>query len=210
MKLLHLYHDIMNLYGEYANVLAAERALQQKGIDCTVDRLSFPEELSLKDYDFVYIGSGTERNRNVVMEDLQRFRGEIESYIDSGRILLMTGNAFEMLGKRITDANGKVHEGLGLFDFTVTEQNKTRITGDAVFHGDFTDKPIVGFINKCSQISGITQPLFRVETGFGNQEGEMKEGIRKNNFFGTHLIGPLLMRNPFLADLGAALLQHSA
>ena len=47
MKLLHLYHDIMNLYGEYANVLAAERALQQKGIDCTVDRLSFPEELSL-------------------------------------------------------------------------------------------------------------------------------------------------------------------
>ena len=206
MKILHLYHDIMNLYGEYANVAAMQRILVNSGTDCTVDRLTFGDNAVLEDYSFIYMGSGTERNRNVVMEDFSRYKVSLKKYIDSGKVLLMTGNSFEMLGASITDAKGQKHEGIGLFDFTVTEQSRTRNTADAVFKAEFSDKPLVGFINKCSEINGITEPLFEVMMGLGNTAEDKREGIRLNNFFGTHLTGPVLIKNPFFLEYMAGLI----
>ena len=165
MKILHLYYDIMNLYGDYANVRAMERMMLKNGIECSVDRLSFNDKAVLSDYDFIYIGSGTERNRNVVCEDMKKYRDELKDCIDSGKVILMTGNSFEMLGKSITGAGGDAAEGLGIFEFTVSEQKKTRNTADAVFTADFLDRELVGFINKCSEIEGIDKPLPTLTTG---------------------------------------------
>lgn len=196
MKLLHLYYDIMNLYGDYANIKAVERILEKSGIDCTTDRMSFADKAVLADYDFVFVGSGTERNRNVVCEDMRKYSDDLRSYIDSGKVLLMTGNSFEMLGKSITDPKGSTAEGLGIFDFTVSEQNRTRNTADAIFSAEFSDRELVGFINKCSEIQGIEEPLFTVKMGLGNSGDSKSEGIRHKNFFGTHLTGPVLIKNP--------------
>ena len=197
MKILHLYHDIMNLYGDYANIRALNRILSASGIECTVDRISFGENAIIEDYDIIYVGSGTERNQKVVLEDMKKYRVSLREYIDSGKTMLMTGNSFEMLGKSIHDAFGMEYEGLGFFDFTVTEQNKIRNTADAILTADFIEKPLVGFINKCSEIEGITSPLFDVKMGLGNKKDDTKEGIRINNFFGTHLTGPVLIKNPY-------------
>ena len=54
MKLLHLYYDIMNLYGEYANISAMERILIKSGIECQTDRLSMGDNAELSEYDFIY------------------------------------------------------------------------------------------------------------------------------------------------------------
>lgn len=198
MKILHLYHDIMNLYGDYANIVAMQKLAAHNGVDVTVDRRTIGDEVCLSDYDFIYIGSGTERNMKVVLEDLRRLKGELEACVADGMIILLTGNAFEMLGSRITDGNGTAYEGLGIFDFTVTEQNQTRLVGDAVFDCDFLDSPAVGFINKCSAVAGAGEPLFTVRMGLGNAEGDRAEGVRRNNLFGTHLTGPMLVKNPHL------------
>lgn len=197
MKILHLYHDIMNLYGDYANIRALERIFRISSVECTIDRISFGENAILNDYDMIYIGSGTERNQKVVLEDIRKYRVSLKEFIDNGKTVLMTGNSFEMLGKSITDADGNGYEGLGIFDFTTTEQNKVRNTADAIFTAEFSDKPLVGFINKCSEIDGITAPLFDVKMGLGNKKDDTKEGIRVNNFFGTHLTGPVLIKNPY-------------
>ena len=198
MKLLHLYDDIMNLYGDYANVAALRRILENSGETVTVDKVSLGAWADLTDYDFVYIGSGTEENQKLVMEDLARYRGSLKAFIQNGKTALLTGNAFEMLGKSVTDSEGKVHEGLGLYDFTVTEQSKTRVTGDVIYGADFLDKPLVGFVNKCSEIQGIKDSLFTVKMGLGDFEGTKAEGIRDRNLFGTHLTGPALIKNPHL------------
>ncbi len=205
MKILHLYYDIMNLYGDYANVSAMQRILEKSGEDCTVDRLSLGDNAVLSDYSFIFIGSGTERNRNVVMDDFHKYKVALKDYINSGKVLLMTGNSFEMLGSLITDAKGEKHEGLGIFNFTVTEQSKTRNTSDAIFKAEFSDKPLVGFVNKCSEIEGITDTIFEVVMGLGNNADDKHEGIRLNNFFGTHLTGPVLMKNPFFLEYMASL-----
>ena len=127
-------------------------------------------------------------------------------------------NAFEILGKTITDAKGKEYQGLGIFDFTVVEQERVRNTADAIFslleqEDNAEDakklngkRELVGFINKCSTIKGITTPMFEVKMGLGNENKGKTEGIVYKNFFGTHLTGPMLIKNPyFLQDLASKL-----
>lgn len=197
MKILHLYHDIMNLYGEYANVAALKRMLEKNDVPCEVDTLSVNDRLQLQDYDFIYVGSGTESNQKYILEHLKNYKDDLKTCVEAGKFFLMTGNSFEILGKEITDAKGKKYEGLGFFDFTVTEQEKNRDTADAIFIMDGHDKPLVGFINKCSTVNGIDTPLFRVKMGLGNETKGDTEGIRYKNFYGTHLTGPILIKNPY-------------
>ena len=197
MKILHLYHDIMNLYGEYANVAAMQRMLEKNNISCEVDKLSVNDTLQLMDYDFIYVGSGTESNQKYVLEHLMSYKDELKEYIEAGKMLLMTGNSFEILGKTLKDAKEKVYEGLGFFDFSVKEQERTRNTADAIFMMEGQENPLVGFINKCSTIEGINMPLFQVKMGLGNEAKGTTEGIRYKNFYGTHLTGPILIKNPY-------------
>lgn len=197
MKILHLYHDIMNLYGEYANVAAMQRMMEKNNVPCEIDKLSVNDKLSIKEYDFIYVGSGTESNQKYVLEHLMSYKDELKEYIEAGKMLLMTGNSFEILGKTLKDAKEKVYEGLGFFDFSVKEQERTRNTADAIFMMEGQEKPLVGFINKCSTMEGINMPLFQVKMGLGNEAKGTTEGIRYKNFYGTHLTGPILIKNPY-------------
>ncbi len=205
MKILHLYYDIMNLYGEYANVSALERIIENSGENAEIDRLTLGDNADINSYDFIYIGSGTEDNQKLVLKDFAKYKESLSQFIDSNKPVLFTGNSFEMLGSTITDCDGNVYEGLGLFDFKVVEQNKRRVTADIVYTADFLEKPIVGFVNKCSEIEGIDKPLFQVKNGIGDNSHSKCEGIRSNNFFGTHVTGPVLIKNPhflvYIAEL---------
>ena len=209
MKVLHYYHDIMNLYGDYANVLALQDMLTRAGEEVVIEKKTIGEAVRLSEYAFIYIGSGTERNQKVVLEDLRLHSDELREYIESRKPVLMTGNSFEMLGKTLTDCSGKVYQGLALMDFTSTEQNKTRNTSDAILTADFLERPLVGFINKCSTISGVITPLFTVKMGLGNQANDQYEGVRLKNLFGSHLTGPVLMKNPeFLVYITSLLTKN--
>ena len=196
----------MNLYGEYANVAALKRVLEKNNVAWEEDTLSVNDTLQLSDYDFIYVGSGTESNQKYVLEHLKNYREDLKAYLEAGKMLLMTGNAFEIMGKEIVDAKGKKYQGLGLFDFTVAEQERSRTTADAIFNFEGSDRPLVGFVNKCSTITGIETPLFQVKMGLGNENKGNTEGIRYKKFYGTHLTGPLFIKNPyFLISLASDL-----
>ena len=206
MKILHLYHDIMNLYGEYANVAALKRMLEKNDVICEIDKLSVNDELQLMDYDFIYVGSGTENNQKYILEHLKNYKEDLKVYMEAGKFLLMTGNSFEIMGKELKSAKGKKYTGMQLFDFSVTEQEKTRDTADAIFIQENKERALVGFVNKCSTIHGIKTPLFQVKMGLGNEKSGQSEGIRYKNFYGTHLTGPILIKNPyFLMELASDL-----
>ncbi len=195
MKILHLYHDLMNLYGDYANISAFCRILEVNSIEYTLDKKSLGDEITISDYDLIYIGSGSEENQKLALAHLKDYRDELADYIEKEKFILLTGNSFEMLGSKITSFLGEF-EGLGLFAFETAEQNKTRTTDDSVVIFPEGDMPLVGFINKCSEISGIDSPLFNVEMGLSNCKDTKTEGIKYKNLFGTHLTGPLFVKNP--------------
>lgn len=210
MKILHLYHDIMNLYGEYGNVLALSRILEKSGVDCQIDKFTLGDNADFAKYDFIYIGSGTENSQKLVLEDFKKYTAQLKNAIEDKKVMLFTGNSFEMLGKSITDCNGKVYEGLSIFDFTVTEQNKRRVTGDVIYLADFCTKPLVGFVNKCSEITGIETPLFDVKMGLSDNSNNKNEGVHYNNLFGTHLTGPALVKNPYFLEYIAGLISKES
>lgn len=194
MRILHLYHDLMNLYGEYANISALAKILEENSVDYTVDKKSLEDEVEINEYDFVFIGAGSEENQKVALAHLLKIKDDVLKFIDSGKVFLATGNAFEMFGKKIETPSGE-YTGLEIFDFVTVRQDKKRITADAIFKfGE--EMKLVGFINKSGWTYGVETPLFKVLMGLGNNEESGVEGVVKNNFFGTQLTGPILVKNP--------------
>jgi CobQ-like glutamine amidotransferase family enzyme len=144
----------------------------------------------------LYIGCGTERASIRALEALADSRHVIEEYYHSGAIILATGNSFDLFGKEIVDDRDGTYPGLGLFDYTVKRTHKKRFLGDAVLSCYAFFGKVIGFVNKCSTVSGVETPLFRAEMGYGNDNESSDEGLFSGGFIGTSLIGPVLVRNP--------------
>ncbi len=200
MKILHLFDDLMNLYGEYANVLVLERALSELGIDTEIHTLRLGEKKDISGYDLYYMGAGTERKQKLALAELKPYTDVLKQAKAEGRVILFTGNAFTLLGESIVDAKGQTYEALGLLPFQSTEGSR-RILGDCYGSCSLVQESIVGFMNKCSKITGISTPLFQLQMGFGNDKDNGPEGIVDGNCFGTHLAGPILTKNPALLKL---------
>ncbi len=199
INILHLYHDLLNLYGENGNVRMMAKHLRDQNIEVTVRSSEIGEEINFSDYDFVYIGSGTEKNQLVALEDLLRYEDDLKLALDQGLVMLATGNSFEIFGQYINDMDGTIIEGLKIFDFHSKRCND-RVTSDIIYRADFLEKDIVGFVNKMSCTYDIDNYLFDVKFGVGANDDSKSEGVRVNNFFGTYTIGPILFRNPFFME----------
>lgn len=197
IKILHLFDDAMSLYGEYANVLILERYLSEQGHSVHVERLHLHEKKDISDYDFYFMGAGTERKQKLALAQLKQYGDVLKTAYKKGKVMLFTGNSFELLGRSVTDAEGKCHDGLGIFTFETTEGN-SRIVGDCLGSCELFSAPVVGFMNKCSKTTGIDKPLFRLQMGFGNEAQKGSEGLQDKNLFATHLTGPVLVKNPSL------------
>ena len=201
LNIIHLYPDMMNLYGEYANLAVLRRHLEALGVAVTVRPVTCEDEPDFNGADFIYMGAGTERAQKYALEKLLPYVDGLKAAIGAGAVVLFTGNAMETLGQSVTDAKGKVWPALGLADFTTVETDR-RDPVDVIAHTPLLDKPVVGFMNKGSVTSGITAPLFdRLTLGFGNEADKGAEGYVSGNVLATHLTGPLLVKNPHVTDL---------
>ena len=198
IRILFLYHDLMNLYGDNGNIRVLERYLRDQGCEVKTDRRSLNDVFNLRDYDFIYCGCGTERNRNEALKDLLKHQNELAESYEKGTVILFTGISWQMLGKHIVTADNQKLDGIGLFDFTVTEQSKKRYTGDVLSRTDMFEEIFVGFINRCSRVEGLDEPFMKIEKVIGNIP-DKTDGIHRKNLFGISLNGPVLVKNPHFA-----------
>lgn len=202
LTILHLYPDCMSLYGEYANVAVLRRHLEAMGVGVTVETALFEDAPDFEKADFIYMGAGTERTQKAALTALLPHKAALKAAIDRGAVLLFTGNAMELLGASITEEeSGKAWPCLGFGEFTTLETGY-RAPEDVVARTSLWGSFVVGFMNKCSEIYGVTTPLFeQVERGPGNAgDGGPEEGYVDGNVFATHLTGPILVKNPDFVD----------
>lgn len=194
IKILHLYADLLNLYGEYGNVTILKKHLEDQNEEVVIDKKGLDEDIDFSQYDFIYIGSGLESNLKVALKDIKRNKNNLLKAIDDNKCILFTGGAYELLANKIDD-----EEGLGIIDMEVKHLDR-RISGDVVMsHPEFGE--LVGFINKSFTISmhqkGTFEYIFKDE---GLVSEKDSEGYQKNNLLATQLIGPLLVKNPAILN----------
>ena len=184
IKIMHLYYDIMNLYGENGNIKAIEHHLNTRKINYQLDKKSIHDDIDFLSYDLVYLGSSTENNQKIVLKHILNYKEDIKKYINNNKTLIATGNALDLFGNYI-ESNNKKFQALGIFQFSTKELEK-RIVNDISIDN------IQGFYNSGSQISNFNKPMFNKK--------KFKDGYREKNFYGTKLLGPLLVRNEWLLN----------
>jgi len=208
IKLLHLYPEAMSLYGEYANITLLSRYLTWRGAEVEIRTVSCDEAPDFTGADLIYMGAGTERTQKAALGWLTPYKDALKGAADHS-LVLFTGNAMELLGATVTDQKGTAHAGLGFGGFATVETDK-RVPHDAIAKTGLFPEPVVGFMNKCSRTSGVEEPLFEAMTmGMGNEQERGPEGFRHGNVIGTHITGPVLVKNPaFLAWIAERILAN--
>lgn len=208
IKLLHLYPEAMSLYGEYANLTLLSRYLTWRGAEVEIRTVGCDEAPDFTGADLIYMGAGTERTQKAALGWLTPYRDALKGAADHS-LVLFTGNAMELLGASVTDQKGTAHAGLGFGGFATVETDK-RVPHDAIAKIGLFPEPVVGFMNKCSRTSGVEEPLFEAMTmGMGNEQERGPEGFRHGNVVGTHITGPVLVKNPaFLAWIAERILAN--
>jgi hypothetical protein len=209
LKILHLYHDLMNLYGDWANAAVLARELTARSLVAVIDKKSVGDDVDFDIYDFVYIGSGTERSQYACMRDINRYKDALTARITDGMHVLATGNSHELFGRSVTEADGERYDTLGLLDFE-TIRDGARVTGDCVYKASFMPEKLIGFVNRAGrgQEGTVDRPFF-AELGPGANDATSTEGIHYKNLIGTYMTGPVLVRNPPLLKLLTDILTSS-
>jgi len=213
IRLVHLYPDLMSVYGDRGNVLTLVRRAEWRGIAVDVHERSLGDALDPDDVDLVFFGGGQDREQAVVSPDFLLQKGEaVRQAVEDGAALLSVCGGYQLLGRSYTTVDGQELPGAGLFDIRSVPGPRRHI-GNVLIetHLDNEPRTLVGFENHSGRtfLGRGVKPLGRALVGAGNNGEDGTEGAVYKNAVGCYLHGSLLPKNPWLADrLLAAALSH--
>lgn len=202
IRIAHLYPDMLNLYGDRGNIIALTERMKARGIEVKTDAITMGKSFNADDYDILFIGGGQDFEQDVLLDDLKKGKDiEISKAINNGTAMLAICGGYQMLGKYYKTYDGKMLEYMGALDF-YTEGKQERMIGNYAFKTK-EGIEVVGFENHSGRTylgSGV-EPFGKMIKGYGNNGEDGTEGVRFKNTFGTYSHGPILPKNPQIADL---------
>ena len=213
IRLVHLYPDLMSVYGDRGNVLALVRRAEWRGIAVDVTELTLGDTLDPAEVDLVFFGGGQDREQAVVSPDFLQQKGEaVRQAVEDGAALLSVCGGYQLLGQSYTTVDGQQLPGAGLFDIRSVPGPRRHI-GNVLVETDLDGqrRTLVGFENHSGRtyLGRGVLPLGRALVGAGNNGEDGTEGAVYRSAVGCYLHGSLLPKNPWLADrLLAAALSH--
>lgn len=194
MKIEILFPEFCNLFGDMYNMKYLKKCMPDaEFIETALDEVpTFVNE----DVNLIYLGPMTENTQEKVISKLLPYKDRIEELIEKNVVFLFTGNAIEVLGKYIENEDGSKIEGLGIFNVFAKRDMMHRHNSYMV--GKFEDIEVIGFKSQFTMMHGDNSNSYflEVEKGIGINKESKLEGIKKNNFIGTYVIGPILILNP--------------
>ena len=200
LRIVHLFPELLNLYGDSGNILVLRRRLEWRGLVADVAEVHVGERPSFADADIVFIGGGSDREQRIVCESLLAEQAELSSFVEDGGVLAAVCGGYQLLGHSYLMGDEKI-EGLSLVDL-YTDRGEPRLIGNVVVESRICDHPIVGYENHGGRthLGEGVEPLGRVTYGHGNDGVTGQEGCLYKNVLGTYVHGPLLPKNPGVAD----------
>lgn len=202
-----LYSDVMNTYGDTGNVLTLKKRLEWRGIKVEVVGCHLGDKLD-KNTDILFMGGAQDRDQRVVSADMKKYNfSAISDYVNSQKVSLFICAAFQLLGQEYVDQDGVKIMGAGLLPVKTIHpgRDKARFVGDVILTSKLFDKSkyIVGFENHGGRsilLDKDTNEFGSVIVGSGNNGEDKTEGLLFKKTICTYLHGPLLPKNPHVAD----------
>ncbi len=209
LKILYLYPDMLELYGDYGNIQVLKYRIESRGYKAIIDRYSIGDAApNFNDYDIVFAGGGADNEQSILANDLIKYKDNIKEAVNNGVFFLLICGAYQLFGKYYKGVEGNIIPGLEVFDYytVANPDRKKRCIGNIVIDAnlsssnDIIKTKVIGFENHGGQTFDISASFGNVLFGNGNKFGDSEEGFFQNNVIATYLHGPLLSKNPELCD----------
>ncbi|RIV28821.1 glutamine amidotransferase [Alicyclobacillaceae bacterium I2511] len=198
LRIGHLYPELLNLYADKGNIQVLVHRCQWRGLTTEVTPVYGTDTYHLQNFDLVLLGGGSDREQELVAQTLYPRRQEWQSAISDGLPLLAICGGYQLLGEFYQLADGHKVPGLGILDMQ-TVVSQPRLIGNIGIDSPWAGR-IVGFENHGGRTTHHHNPLGQVLHGHGNNGIDGQEGVHFQNVIGTYIHGPLLPKNPQLAD----------
>lgn len=199
LTIVQLYPDDMNIYGDWGNVLTLIKRAKWHGIEPTLISYnvgdSFPAQA-----DIILGGGGQDSGQIAVQKDLQKIAPKLHELAEADTPMLMVCGLYQLFGRFFKTRTGQTIPGIEIFG-AETHAGPERLTGNiTITNEQFGD--IVGYENHSGQtfLDSDMQPFGTITRGAGNNGQDDTEGCIYRNVIGTYLHGPLLPKNPAIAD----------
>jgi len=209
----HLFPDYLNIYADRGNIAVLTRRAAWRGHELEVEAIGAGDAPRPGRHDLYYIGGGQDREQELIAPALAAHGEALRDAVSGGAALLAVCGGYQLLGRAYRDQSGEELPGVGLFPLQ-TVAGERRMIGDVLLECELEPgarRTLAGFENHAGRtfLDEGAEPLGRVVAGFGNDGESGYEGCRAGRAIGTYLHGPLLPRNPWLADwLLAQALAH--
>ena len=199
LTIVSLLPSLQNTNGDAENAAVLAARAGWAGLDARVVAVEHAADLPAQ-VDAVVLGSGTDASLAAVRERLLGLHDELRRWGTEGVPILAVGTGWELLSWGVERADGSTVEGLGILAGRAVPRDG-RVAGDLVVKAGGGLGLLIGFENHARDYVGAeASPLGRVQAGSGNGRGSGQEGVRMGDVIGTHLHGPVLAKNPRLAD----------
>lgn len=202
LHIVHVYPDLLNQGGDSGNVSILLKRCLWRGIAAQVDQVFSGSVPNFAEADIVVLGDGFDRQQRMACRQLMEVKSNLAAYVEEGGVLLAVDGGFQILGETwyIDDEE---QTGLGLVSMhNEGASNSERIVGDVAVQTNLVSMPVIGFENHAGRttLGADAQAFGTVVKGAGNNEVDNTDGALYKNFVATYVHGPVLAKNPELAD----------
>ena len=152
LKILYLYPDILELYGDYGNIQVLKYRLEKRGYKAIIEKYSIGDKApDFKNYDLVFAGGGADQEQGILSEDLLKYKENIKDAVNNGVFFLLICGSYQLFGKYYKGVEGNIIPGLEVFDYytEALADRKKRCIGNVVINVNLNgkDTKIIGFGN---------------------------------------------------------------
>ena len=197
-----LYPELLGTYGDGGNATVLARRLEWRGIPAQVVEVAAGEPTP-RTCNVYLMGGGEDGPQSLAARELLGSRA-LHQAVEDGAAVLAVCAGFQLLGSTFVGPDGAAHEGLGLLDVSTTRGEGGRRVGEIVVDPDpeLGLPELTGYENHAcvTTLGAGAKALGKVSVGYGNDSGDGTEGAIAGRIVGTYLHGPVLARNPALAD----------